>query len=120
MKSSHSFRTAAALLASLLLAAPAFADADSSYEAPVEETPLSNTPPPDTGEEVQGVYPGDVIMDVLVVRPFAFVGTAVGAILFVPAAALTSPGGMSAIRTALDQFVLVPWEYAAERPLGEF
>jgi hypothetical protein len=116
----NSFRTAAVLGASLLLAAPVLADAGTDYEAPVEETPLSTTPPPEPGEEVQGVYPGDVIMDVLLVRPLAFVGTGVGAILFVPAAALTSPGGMDAIQTALDQFVLVPWEYAAERPLGEF
>jgi hypothetical protein len=106
-------RVTAALLGGSLLCAPALAD-DTLEEVPFKDAATLEA------EEAQAVYPGDVLMDVLVVRPFAFVGTAVGAILFVPAAALASPGGMDKIETALDQFVLVPWEYAAERPLGEF
>jgi hypothetical protein len=109
--------TAAALLGAWLMCVPALAD---DYSAPVEETPFKDAATQEAEAEAQAVYTGDVLMDVLVVRPFAFIGTAVGAILFVPAAALTSPGGMDSIQTALDQFVLVPWEYAAERPLGEF
>ena len=115
------FRTATALLASLLLAAPALADGEATYEDPVEEVPLSKTPPPEaTDEEAPAIYPGDVIMDVILVRPLAFVATAAGAVLFVPAAALGVAGGKNAIETALDRFILVPWEYAATRPLGEF
>jgi hypothetical protein len=63
---------------------------------------------------------GDVIVDAVIVRPLAAVGTAIGAALFVPAALLTAPGGKQAIQDALDHFVLIPWDYVANRPLGEF
>lgn len=94
-------RAAAALLGCLWLSVPALAEEPATVGWPEH-------------------FLGDVIVDAVIVRPFAAVGTAVGAILFVPAAALSAPGGMQAIRNAADHFVLIPWDYVVNRPLGEF
>lgn len=58
--------------------------------------------------------------DLVVVRPFGLVATAVGAVMFIPAAILTSPNGRDAIEEAFDVFVAAPGEYIYKRPLGEF
>jgi hypothetical protein len=60
------------------------------------------------------------IFDAVIVRPVGFVGAAVGAVLFVPAAIVSAPGGLDSIQHALDVFVLAPGKYVFQRPLGEF
>ncbi len=62
----------------------------------------------------------DVTFDILVLRPTGFITTAVGALLFLPAAFVSSPGGADHINEALDRFVLTPYSFTFERPLGEF
>ncbi len=56
----------------------------------------------------------------VILRPLGLVAAAVGAVLFVPAAILTAPGGRDSIEEAWDLFVLVPGKFVFERPLGEF
>lgn len=63
---------------------------------------------------------GDQIVDLLVIRPLAGVTLAAGAVLFIPAAVLSSPNGMEGIRDAYERFVGEPAEYFGSRPLGEF
>ena len=58
--------------------------------------------------------------DVVVLRPLSAVATVVGTAFFVPAAAVTSPGGRSAITEAWDVFVVGPAALAFERPIGDF
>jgi hypothetical protein len=65
-------------------------------------------------------YYADRTFDAALVRPVGMIAVLVGAGLFVPAAALTSPGGMDPINEALEFFVLEPSHYVFQRPLGEF
>lgn len=62
----------------------------------------------------------DVTFDLLLLRPLAAVSSAVGAVYFVPAAAIASPGGRDPIAEAWERFVLAPSRFAYTRPLGEF
>lgn len=62
----------------------------------------------------------DVTVDVAVVRPLAALTLGLGAVLFVPAALLSAPGGRDAIQEAWERFVQHPGEQVWERPLGEF
>ena len=61
---------------------------------------------------------GPVLYDVLIVRPVAMGHTAVGLILFGPAALLSLPAG--GVSDAWATFVYAPSIDAFERPLGEF
>lgn len=58
--------------------------------------------------------------DVLVLRPLGAVATAVGAVLFVPAALLAAPNGSEALQEARETFITVPAESVYKRRLGEF
>ena len=62
----------------------------------------------------------DVAFDLVIIRPFAGITAAAGAILFVPAAILTAPNGKDSIKEAYERFVREPGEYFISRPLGEF
>jgi len=86
-----------AVCAGLLLTAPAHAD-------PERETP----------------NPAAVVFDVVLLRPLGLLTMVIGAALFVPAAVVTSPGGLDSIEEALELFVLDPAKDVLERPLGEF
>lgn len=59
-------------------------------------------------------------LDLLVFRPLETVALALGCAAFVPAAALSAPGGLDAVREALDYFVVEPGKRTFVRPLGEF
>jgi hypothetical protein len=58
--------------------------------------------------------------DAVIIRPLSLAAVVVGAALFVPAAIVSSPGGLSPIREAWEQFVLAPVNFVFTRPLGEF
>jgi len=93
--------TLATLIA--LLASPALAQTQTGSD--------TIPPPPDYGAQV---------FDAIILRPLGFTAAAVGAVLFVPAAILTSPGGMDTIEEAMEMLVIVPGEWVFTRPLGDF
>ena len=64
--------------------------------------------------------PAAVVFDAVLLRPLGLVRTVIGAAFFVPAAVVTSPGGLDSIEEALELFVLVPAKDVFERPLGDF
>lgn len=106
---------ACALIAGLVAPALALAaeeeDADVSAEPPlVRDTNWYDGP-------LRGF---EQTVDLLVVRPLAGLTLATGAVLFVPAAILSSPSGMEAITDAYERFVDEPGQYFWSRPLGEF
>ena len=88
---------AVAVCASLLLTAPAHAE-----------------PEPGTSN------PAAVVFDVVLLRPLGLLTMVIGAAIFVPAAVVTSPGGLDSIEEALALFVLDPAKSVLERPLGDF
>ena len=63
---------------------------------------------------------GAQTFDAAILRPMGFAALVVGAGLFIPAAILVAPSGKDNLRTALDYFVLEPYEGTFERPLGKF
>ncbi len=91
------------LIAALLLSVPGQAQSPGGSD--------TSPPPPDYAANT---------FDVVVLRPLGFVGAIVGAVLFVPVAVLTAPGGRDTIEEALEMFVLVPGKFVFTRPLGSF
>ncbi len=63
---------------------------------------------------------GSMLFDLTVLRPLGIATTLVGGAFFLPAALLTSPGGMDSIEWAYEIFVTSPVEYTFKTPLGEF
>jgi hypothetical protein len=135
----------AALLAALLLAQPVLADADpaadseapaeSSSEAAADTSAASETSDASdaaadsesasneadaAGHESRTIEILNKTFDAVVLRPPQALMAAAGAVAFVPAAILASPGGRDSIEEALDRFVMIPVETAFQRPLGEF
>jgi hypothetical protein len=94
-------RLAATLIAALLL--PMRASAQPAGDV--------SPPPPDYAAAA---------FDAAIVRPIGLSVVVLGAVWFVPAAILASPGGRPAIREAWERFVLVPGRYVFVRPLGAF
>jgi hypothetical protein len=58
--------------------------------------------------------------DVLFLRTSGLAVFAVGAVMFIPAAVLATPGGNEAVDEAGDRFVRAPANYLFTRPIGEF
>jgi hypothetical protein len=71
--------------------------------------------------EIQEATPhwGVRTFDAAVLRPLGFAALVVGAGLFVPAAILVAPSGKDNLETALEHFVLKPYQATFERPLGQ-
>ncbi len=63
---------------------------------------------------------GSKLFDCTVLRPLGFATALVGGAFFLPAALLTSPGGMESVEHAYEIFVASPVEHTFKRPLGEF
>ena len=59
-------------------------------------------------------------IDVVLVRPMRALAVVGGAVLFIPAAIMCSPGGKNAIGQAYDKLIGQPVEQAFVKPLGEF
>jgi len=91
---------AAALLLSLSLAQPAVADDEEAVSA---------------GQHWSNA--GEIVFDVLVLRPLGAAATAGGFGAFLIVAPMLAPS--REISYGWDTFVLGPYEYTVERPLGE-
>ena len=63
---------------------------------------------------------GSKLFDCMVLRPLGFATVLIGGAFFLPAALLTSPGGMDSVEYAYEIFVTSPVEDTFKRPLGEF
>ena len=59
-------------------------------------------------------------VDALIVRPLASARVVIGAIMFLPAALLSSPSGKEGFDIAYDTLIAEPVEYAFRRELGDF
>lgn len=62
----------------------------------------------------------DATVDVALFRTLGAVSTAVGGVMFIPAALFSAPNGRDGIEEAWKIFVEHPYETTFERPLGEF
>lgn len=69
-------------------------------------------------DTVTGDRAGDMTADLLIVRPLGFVGTVLGATVFVVALPFTLPSG--SVGDAAHELVGKPFEYTFNRPLGDF
>jgi len=97
MSNSHSLRRIAAATALLFaVAAPSLAE-----------------------EEAPGVSIVDRAFDAAVLRPLGAAAVLAGAVLLVPAALVTAPGGMESVDNAYDVFLRMPLENLIDTPLGE-
>ena len=63
---------------------------------------------------------GEKTFDIMVLRPLQSLAVVGGAALFVPAAAMASPGGSPSIEEAWDYLVVVRYEDAWKRRLGSW
>jgi len=117
-----------AVAAAVLFALPALAD-EIEPEPYVEEEAVEPEPEPEPEpvveakeeEEVAKQRPPfiDEYLDLMIMRPFLFATTLVGAAVFVPAAVMASPSGAEGIREAWETFVVPSYESTFKRPLGE-
>ena len=80
------------------------------YEAKAEPEPMS--------EEVLSVI--YVAADVILIRPLRIFSFLAGALLYVPAYALSYADGQASLDEAKEIFFTIPFENAFEKPLGDF
>jgi hypothetical protein len=59
-------------------------------------------------------------VDLLIIRPLGFVAVAVGAVLFLPTALITSPMGRDSVEEVMETFITIPSNDVFKRPLGKF
>lgn len=69
-------------------------------------------------DSVTGDKGSDMILDLVITRPFGLVATVVGAAAFVVALPFTIPSG--SVKETADALVKRPIAYTFDRPLGEF
>lgn len=69
-------------------------------------------------ETVTGDRGSDMVLDLVITRPFGLAASVVGAALFVVALPFTIPSG--SVQESANQLVKRPLEYTFDRPLGEF
>jgi hypothetical protein len=109
------------LLAALCAPAPVWAQEETSEDVEVSEASEALPPAPaETHWYDEAERQGNIVFDLLIVRPLAGITAFAGAVLFVPAVLLTAPNGRDSMKEAYERFVREPGEYFAERPLGEF
>jgi hypothetical protein len=118
-----------AVAAALLLALPALAD-EIEPEPYVEEEAVEPEPEPvveaEAEDEVEAKVEkqldvnSDLVIDLMIVRPFGLIQTIVGGVIFLPAAVMASPSGAEGIQDAWDVFVAPSFESTFQNPLGEF
>lgn len=63
---------------------------------------------------------GAKVFDAMLLRPIGFFALMIGAVLFVPAAALTAASGEESISEAKDVFITPYAQNVFERKLGDF
>jgi hypothetical protein len=91
-------------------------EAESDPEPDDDPEPDGDPEAPAPPERRAGV--GSQIFDALVLRPFGAVATLGGAIFFVISVPMVAPA--KNIDVTRDIFLLGPYDYTFERPLGEF
>jgi len=69
-------------------------------------------------ESMTGDKGSDMILDLVITRPFGLVATVVGTAAFVVALPFTIPSG--SVKETADALVKRPIIYTFDRPLGEF
>lgn len=74
----------------------------------------------DAAPKPGAVRVADATFDALFLRPSGLVVFVVGAVMFIPAAVLATPGGKDAVDEASERFVQAPAKYLFTRPIGEF
>jgi hypothetical protein len=82
------------------------------YEAKAEPEPEPMS------EEVLSVI--HVAADVILIRPLRIFSFLAGALLYVPAYALSYADGQASLDEAKEIFFTIPYENAFEKPLGDF
>ena len=87
---------------------------------PVQAADVGQRAATEAGSADSGPGAVSKIFDCAVLRPFGLVGTLIGGVLFVPTAALASPGGSKSIQAAWDHFVATQVKNTFKRPLGDF
>lgn len=112
------------LLAALCAPAPVWAEEETSEGAEdveVSEDSEALLPAPaQTHWYDEAERQGNIVFDLLILRPFAGVTALAGCVLFVPSVLLTAPNGRDSMKEAYERFVREPGEYFSKRPLGEF
>jgi hypothetical protein len=58
--------------------------------------------------------------DVVLLRPLGIAAQLVGAGCYIPVVFLASPGGGESVGRATSHFIIRPYEFVWERPLGDF
>lgn len=96
----------------LCLGAPTIAAADEP------EATAQQKAEPSRSERAEDI--GNKVFDAVVLRPFQSLAVVGGTALFVPAALMASPGGRPVIEEAWDFFVVIRYEDAWTRRLGQF
>ena len=66
------------------------------------------------------IEPLEVGVDAVIVRPLTISTLVVGAILLVPALALSAAEGQESWDDAIELFITIPYEDAFQRELGDF
>ncbi len=67
--------------------------------------------------DVEGSHAGPMF-DVLVMRPIGLIGLGVGALLWVPAAAMTAAVQPSEVRKPTEMLIKKPYHYVFDDPIG--
>ena len=89
---------AAALVAASLLASPVVAE--------------------QTYSDVEASFVSDS-MDLIVMRPMGLIALGIGAVLWLPAAAMTAAVQPSEIKKPTEALIMKPYRYVFEDPIGE-
>ena len=69
-------------------------------------------------DSVTGDKGSDMVLDLVITRPFGIVASVVGTAAFIVALPFTIPSG--SVKDAADNLVKRPLQYTFDRPLGEF
>ena len=99
------------LIASLLLPVGAYAETAQIHAQTYTAEPATKSRSPNIAA---------AIFDVVIIRPLQLGVLMVGAVAFVPVAAMTAANGRDSFDEALEMFVTSPMHDVFQRPLGDF
>jgi len=79
---------------------------------------LASWTPQVLAQEEGGPSQVDRTFDAMVLRPLGAAGVVLGAVILVPAALVSAPGGMESLDNAYDVFLRMPLDNLINAPLG--
>ena len=79
---------------------------------------LASGTPQAFAQEEGGPSQTDRAFDAMVLRPLGAMGVVLGAVILVPAALVSAPGGMESLDNAYDVFLRMPLDNLVNAPLG--